>query len=128
MEGLAAVQRSSTCFFNIPLEIRHQIYHYCLVRGSCITVNHHYYDSYYSSNWSVDKVKSLLLVSKKVSQEATDILYGSNIFRCILDGDGGYCLKQMFTEANRRKIRKLQVVMRPMGCFYQPGKEPDSGL
>jgi hypothetical protein len=189
MEGTE--QRSSIGFLDIPLEIRQQICHSCLVRRSVIVVDYLHGDpdqfeslrfekllledfgsgdfssvideevpekSAYEGHetfevevadvdneddsvpsefdwWKVryfssvePKTNSLVLVCKKVSQEATDVLYGCNTFRCIIHGDGGYCLKKHFSEANRRKIRKLEVVLRPMGCFYAPGKMLDSGL
>lgn len=74
------------------------------------------------------KTNSLVLVCKRVSQEATDVLYGWNTFRCNLHLGGGDSLQSLFSEANRRKIRKLEVGLRSRGWFYQPGKMLHSGL
>jgi hypothetical protein len=129
MDALSPVQRSSITFLDTQFEIRQQIYHYCLVRRSPIVVNHLDWDEWQFSPWGInDKVKSLLLLSKEVFQEASDVLYSSNIFQVILHGDGGYCLTKKFTKSNRLKIRKLRIVLRPMGCFYALGKMLDTGL
>jgi hypothetical protein len=111
------------------LEIRQQIYHYCLVRRSPIVANHLNWDEWQFFSWGInDKVKSLLLVSKKVFQEASDVPYSSNNFQVILHGDGGYCRTKKFTKSNRLKIRKLRIVLRPMSCFYALGKMLDTEL
>lgn len=81
---------------------------------------------YYSS--VEPKTNSLVIVCKRVSQEATDVLYGWNTFRCSLHLSGGDSLRSHFSEANRRKIRKLEVGLRSRGYFYQPGARLDSGL
>ena len=58
--------------------------------------------------WDTDwKKNSIFLVCKQISNEALDVLYGENAFRQSLHGDGGLCLKQNFTEANRRRMRML---------------------
>jgi hypothetical protein len=96
----------------MPLDIRRQIYHYCLVRRFPIVVNYLRCDEYHLSGCGVDeKVKSILLVSKKIGEEALNVLYCGNVFRVHLCTDGGACLKKKFTEANRRKMRRLQVSM-----------------
>ncbi|KAH7327092.1 hypothetical protein BKA65DRAFT_480814 [Rhexocercosporidium sp. MPI-PUGE-AT-0058] len=44
--------------------------------------------------------KSILLLSKQISGEALDILYGDNIFKLQLHGEGEHCLKKKFAEGN----------------------------
>ena len=113
-------------FLDLPLEIRRQIFQYCLVRKAPVS-SYIFIDEYRFSDWGIrDRKKSLLLVSKMVGFEALGVLYGENEFQCHLHGDGGYSLRKDFTEANKRRIRKLQVVMRPQGCFY--GRMLDSTL
>ncbi|RDL38617.1 uncharacterized protein BP5553_02957 [Venustampulla echinocandica] len=55
---------------------------------------------------------TIFLLSKQISEEALDVLYGENIFRLPLDGAGQDWLKT-FTEANRRRIRYLLLTARP---------------
>ena len=106
-------------FLDIPLEIRHQVYQYCLVRKDPVNVHHLFIDEYSFSEWGIrDEKKSLLLVSTKIGFEASEVLYGDNVFKVQLHGEGGYDLKRLFTEANIRRIRKMQVVMQPQGVFY----------
>jgi hypothetical protein len=79
--------------------------------------------------WSRHKNKnSIFLVSKQISEEALDILYGENIFKLHLHGLDEVHLKKNFTEANRRRMRYLLLVARPMGVSYGPGKIPDNVL
>jgi hypothetical protein len=109
MEDLSPDQRMSTGFFDLPLEIRREIYQYRLLRESCITFT----GLFYRYLWENDRTaKNILLVSKRVNEEATDVLYGSNFFQVNAHKTGASALK-LVTEANRRKIRTLQIVMRP---------------
>lgn len=62
--------------------------------------------------------KSLLLASKQVRSEALSVLYGDNVFQKILHGDAEYCPLKHFTEANRQGLRKIQIVLQPLGCFH----------
>ena len=75
---------------DIPLETRHQISRYCLVRKDPINVHHIFIDEYSFSECGIrDEKKSLLLVSTKIGFEALGVLYGNNIFQVQLHGEGG---------------------------------------
>jgi hypothetical protein len=97
------------------------------VRKDPANIHRIFIDEYSFSEWRIrDEKKSLLLVSKKVGFEALEVLYGDNVFQVYLHGEGGYCLKRHCTEANIRRIRKMQVVMQPQGVSY--GRMLDSTL
>ena len=112
--------RRPSGFLGLPLELRRYIYQYCLVREDPVAVDFIFVDPYRFSGWGIrDRKKSLLLVSKQVGFEALEVLYGDNSFLLHLNGNGGSSLERHFAEANIRRIRKVQVVMRPQGCFYR---------
>ena len=123
--------RKPTGFLDLPVEIRLQVYRSCLVREYPVDVI-----GYISIDRRVfprlpvrDKNKSLLLVSKKIGLEALDVLYGENEFMVHLHDfrEGGPSdLREHFTEANIRMMRKLQVFMRIRGASY--GRDLDSTI
>ncbi|PGH11019.1 hypothetical protein AJ80_07295 [Polytolypa hystricis UAMH7299] len=65
-------------------------------------------------NWQ----NSLLLVSKLISAECLDILYGENFFKIYLNFDGEHWLRNKFTEGNIRKMRHVQVIAVSAGTSY----------
>ncbi len=65
-----------------------------------------------------DEKMSLLLISKQVGYEALNVLYGDNIFQKLLHENGGLCLLNHLSEANRHRIRKIQIVLQPLGCLH----------
>lgn len=65
-------------FFDLPLELRRQIYQYCHVLKEAVKALNNYH--YHSCDWGMrDRKKTLLLVSKKVGVGATGILYSDNV-------------------------------------------------
>jgi len=50
---------------------------------------------------------SIFLISKQISGEALDILYGENVFKLHLNREGESYLQKNFTEANRQRMRHL---------------------
>lgn len=71
---------------------------------------------------------SIFLLSRQISEEALDILYGDNIFKLYLHGEGEYYLKKNFTEANGQRMRYLLLIAQPMDVSYEPEKMPDNAL
>lgn len=71
---------------------------------------------------------SLLQVSRQISDEALNVLYGDNVFKVILHGGGEYDLKTIFCEANKRRIRHIMLVLRPMGVSYSPNFRVDTAM
>jgi hypothetical protein len=79
--------------------------------------------------WNINKNKnSLFLVSKQISEEALDFLYGENIFQLHLHGAGEYFLRQKISERNRRRMRYILAIAQPKGVSFQPGRKPDNAL
>jgi hypothetical protein len=78
--------------------------------------------------WNRSNNNSIFLVSKQISNEALDILYGENIFKLRLNGEGEYFLKKNFAEGNRQRIRYLLLTAQPIGVSYEPGRMPDNAL
>jgi hypothetical protein len=95
-----------TGFLDIPLELRHQIYQHCLARPSPITVNYLWNDIL-PGDRSGRHQKSLLLVCRKISEEALGVLYGDNVFRVDLNPGGGLCLRKNFTAVNRMRSKSM---------------------
>jgi hypothetical protein len=133
---------------NIPFEIRLQIYHYCIPRKRIVEVTHPRFPVRWpfeeegdtldfesgtldlvGNFWNINRNKnSLFLVSKQISEEALDFLYGENIFKLYLNGEGEYCLRKNFSEVNRRRMRYMLVIAQPMGVSFRPGRIPDNAL
>jgi len=65
-------------------------------------------------------------VSRQISDEALNVLYGDNAFEIILHGEGEYDLKTIFSETNRRRIRHITLILRPMGVSYRPNFRMDT--
>lgn len=60
---------------------------------------------------------SMIGVSRAISNETLDILYGQHVFLVDIHGNGHFkSLK--FTPTNLRRIRYLRIVARPMGVSY----------
>ena len=69
----------------------------------------------------------ILEVSKVISDEALDVLYGQNIFVVSLHAGNHHDLLK-FGVANLRRIRYLRIEARPMGAFYGKPMVFDSQL
>ncbi|KAM0798469.1 hypothetical protein BDR22DRAFT_859112 [Usnea florida] len=95
-------------FLDTPLEIRREIYRYCLLRRHPVSIHDPHYPVF---DEGIRKYKnSLLLVSRQVGSEALVVLYGENIFRVFLDDWGELDLKGFFAEANIGRVRRLEIV------------------
>jgi hypothetical protein len=78
--------------------------------------------------WNHNKNRnSIFRLSKQISEETLDILYGENIFKLYLHGEGEVYLKKYFTEANRRRMRYFLLAAVP-SVSYDPGRMPDNAL
>lgn len=111
-------------FLDLPVELRLHIYQYCLVRKDPFIIPHRSIGLEPLSQCRTrDPKNSLLLVSKRVGAEALEVLWGDNFFQIDVLEDRGCHLTGEFWEANRGRIRKLQVVM--LKNIYDPCM-PDS--
>jgi hypothetical protein len=70
----------------------------------------------------------IFLVCRQMSDEALDVLYGENIFKIGLHANGEAWLRRNFSKVNRRRMRRVVVVARPMGVSYGPTTTPVMGL
>ena len=111
--------RQPTGFFESPLELRLQIYRYCLVCSDPVELD--LFPCPSPDRQIPAENKSLLLVSKKVGLEALDVLYGDNVFQVAMNGRSVTNLQLYFTEANRQRIRIMQVLLLPEGGGYRRG-------
>lgn len=144
MENLrASPEAPATGLLCLPLEIRLQIYRYCTPHGRLIEVSNLCFDTGWSFedrvvNHIIDSgvdylncnknKNSIILLSKQISEEALDVLYGNNIFKIDLHGEGEYVFKKNFSQANRQRMRYLLLTAQPGGVSYAPGKMPDNAL
>lgn len=78
--------------------------------------------------WNCSNNNSIFLISKQISNEALDVLYGANIFKLRLHRQGESDLKKNFAEGNRHRMRYLLLSAQPMGVSYQLGRLPDYSL
>ncbi|KAJ9601895.1 hypothetical protein H2200_013610 [Cladophialophora chaetospira] len=70
----------------------------------------------------------LLMVSKQISEETIDLLYGENIFEVGLHGGGESVFQVNISKRNRRRMRRIIAVARPPGSLVPPGWKPDQVL
>ncbi|KAE8451696.1 hypothetical protein EG329_003153 [Mollisiaceae sp. DMI_Dod_QoI] len=125
-------------FLCLPLEIRESIYIHLLLRSAVLVQYLDFeVDSWIKSIWEdperldyfadaegiVPKRKtSILSVSRQISEEALNVLYGRNLFIVHIH-DGAHRDLLKFGTANLRRIRHLRLVAQPNGvCFPKPIK------
>ena len=63
----------------------------------------------------------LLLVCRQINDEVRAMLYGKNTFIINVHGDGQSKLARLFSSETRENMRKMILVLRPMGVSYHPG-------
>jgi F-box-like domain len=137
---------TSTGLLDLPWEIRRQIYNYCIPTKRLVHVNLYPFFSLGihfekkdatlnfvedSWGWGIDgklNTSCLLLLSRQISNECLDILYGENIFKLCLNWPGDEIrLQKTFGEANRRRMRYLLLLAYPLGVStYQ--SVPDDAM
>ncbi|KAF1994259.1 hypothetical protein P154DRAFT_448000 [Amniculicola lignicola CBS 123094] len=178
---------NSTAFLALPLEIRQQIYRFCIPENLCFICSGHMYhqnrpECWVEPRWRWDRTSDrydaeendclhyvwesvevsstdgensdeedeyepcklddysqdsrrylprissshrsalpgLLLVCRQITDEVTGMLYGRNTFRVKVDGDGQLNLLRLFSSETREKMRRMILVLRPMGVSYGP--------
>ena len=123
----AETSRRPTDFLDLPLELRRQIYGYCLVDEYPIRLM--YRDltlppierriSVSITAFTCATKTRLRLVSKAINSEALEVFYGQNVFQVDVETYGGLNTDSFpkpnpdegFTEANLRRVRKLQILL-----------------
>lgn len=133
LKALSQNDRQPSGFLRLPRELRDKIYSLLLV-GDPIHVQHLQFgkDSWTKSiwkkperlnfpshmDWYLPKTKTGILgVSKLISEEALDILYGRHIFTVSVHG-GAHRKLLNFGITNLRRIRCVRLVAQPMGVCY----------
>jgi hypothetical protein len=142
-ETLSQCSSQPSGFLCLPLELREKIYFHLLLR-SAIHVQYLNFevDPWIRSIWEdserlalYDEVEDIapkrktgiLSVSRQISEESLNVLYGRNLFIVTVHG-GAHNKLLKFGTANIRRIRYLRLVAQPMGiCFPEP-MEFDSQL
>lgn len=101
-------ETKSINFLDLPLELRREIYHYCLPPKPIAFCVGNYFRRY---NLRSAKPVGLLFVSKQVNEEALDILYGEPLFKYDLNMHKGANFREYFSDANIQRIRKLRILL-----------------
>lgn len=116
----------------LPLELRHRIYAFIFGHRHHVDLRHvkAELDTWWRSMIyrpqseklnDMDLFKwrtGILGVSRAISNETLDVLYGQNVFIVDIHGGGGSHLFSKIGVVNLRRIRFLRVVARPMGVCY----------
>ncbi|KFY77553.1 hypothetical protein V498_09303 [Pseudogymnoascus sp. VKM F-4517 (FW-2822)] len=148
IEKLERLRTPPTGLLRLPFEIRLQIYGYCIPQKRVIEVIQPHFDTSFEDctlefEDNVNIVANpdmefdpdseygasfVFLLSKQISKEALDVLYGDNMFMIHLHDEGEILLKKNFSEANRQRMRYLLVTAEPRGVSYTPERMPDNAL
>lgn len=114
----------------LSLEIRLQIYSYLIPQKHLVEVGNpairYEYKDWDAMLWK--NKTSIFRTSKQISEEALDVLYGSNEFKLYLNGGGEAYFKWKISQANRARIRTLDVVAQAEGRSFTLRQVPDHAL
>ena len=117
-----------TGLLGVPFEIRLEIYRYLLTRRELIELQP---PIFYSDPWpnkdyplNTKRYPVILLVSRQLSEEALNVLYGENVFEFSFSGSSLNIFSQ-FAPANRQRIRRLQLLACHGIPFYISLFDPD---
>ena len=130
---------TTSLLFKLPAELRLEIFGFCVPRKYAIRVTSAMYRPYgvepvvSTRDTSVENDKflntgprwsSILHVSRQMSDECLDILYGDNLFEVYLNGRCEATLKQVFSRENIQRIR-FMLAIAPGPCFSGELNPPD---
>ncbi|KAE9989935.1 hypothetical protein EG327_002077 [Venturia inaequalis] len=98
----------SPSFLDLPLELRREIYHYCLPPkpfAVCVGL--------FVPRYSLRSSPStgLLSVSKQINDEALDILYGQALCKFDLHLQKGPHFGEYFSEENKQRVRRIRLLL-----------------
>ncbi|KAJ5960904.1 uncharacterized protein N7479_008054 [Penicillium vulpinum] len=122
--------------FTLPAEMRLQIFGYCVPHNCAIKVTNAMYRPYEveplvstrnpSRRFSNTRPRwtNILQVSKEMSDQCLDILYGDNLFEVYLNRGGEATLRKTFGKENLQRIRYI-IAIAPGPCFTGELNPPD---
>ena len=116
MQGIQSLHLTQpTGLLGIPLKIRLEIYRYSLIRRKPINLqflNYRLYQSLHENYKPLNpKGHTVVLVSRQISEEALNVLYGENVFEITLH-QGNQRFPSEFAPTNMQRIRRLQLFVR----------------
>ncbi|KAJ5129782.1 uncharacterized protein N7515_005821 [Penicillium bovifimosum] len=134
--------RPNSPFFNLPAELRLQIYSHLVPQKCAIKVINTKYRP-----WGIEPVVStrdpafsedkfantrphwinILQVCKQMTEECLDILYGENLFEIHLTSGGEVALRETFSKRNLQRIRNV-VAISPSPQSSERLNQPDLDL
>ncbi|EFR00942.1 hypothetical protein MGYG_03943 [Nannizzia gypsea CBS 118893] len=121
-------------FLDLPFEIRDEIYSYCIPYRTHFEEIRYFrarasFPQPVVKKSNIKNKTALLCVSKQVSEECLNILYGRNRFYITLNAAKRCLLANRITTENRARIRDVVVIVRHMGPAYGlPPPVPADGL
>lgn len=98
----------STQFLDLPLELRREIYHYCLPpKDFAVCVG------FFVPRYNLRSGKSIGLLSacKQINHEALDILYGEALCKYDLHMHRGAHFGECFPDTNKQRVRKVRMLL-----------------
>lgn len=111
MAGSGSFSSRPTGFTDLPLELRRMVYRHILLQPEPIDLQWKMVTPGRSLKFiqnAGEKRTSILLVSRQISGEALDVLYGENLFEIQIQSHSARV--QQFSASNRQRVRRLQVV------------------
>lgn len=114
----------SSLLFTIPLELRRHIYQFCIPQNlvlDCFDSLQHQGRVLGASPWRRSALPQLLLICRRITEEAEAMLYAGNTFRIWVHWKGEREFSRLIQPAQRAKLRKVILIMRCRGeCAKQP--------
>jgi len=128
-------------FMRLPFELRLQIYHYIIPTRQAVDVYKPYFQAISdgkskrfiprgrrNNSNNDNSIISIFCISKTISEETLDILYGENLFKLefVLNREWTRDLSASFTEANIQRMRRLVIIPHAARAFYHPDCRPST--
>ena len=105
-------EAASSSLLNVPLQSSLKVYQYSILMKRVAEIGRRDVDIRWLDEVPREKkVIGLFLVSKQISEEALDILSGSNLFQLDLDSQAEITLREYVPERNRLRMRFLVIVL-----------------
>lgn len=117
------IPSGSATLLDTPLELRQEVYRYIFLAREPIDLRSLVIKD--EQTWPECKERTAILcVSRQISEEALNVLYGENVFEIDIH-HGNHNVVRNFSLANQLRIRRLQVVIRPEGVSWVPSLRLD---